>query len=496
VTPIAIIISYLVIVTILGSLLARRVRTSRHWTVAGGGLGAVMLAAGLAGTRIGGAGTYGVAGNVASGGTWYLWWYAVSTFLALALVGVFFARPFRRLELQTVGEAFWIRDRSRRNQMLTSLCVQTEYLVVNVIEAYIIAVVLRALTGIPMLAAVLAAAAILVSYTALGGLWGAAVTNLVHAGMIVVGLLAVGVMGVRHLGGWQTMSSLIDRRLIEAGVDSSAWWSPIGAGWIPIVGMIFSAAIHTPAASIYTNFSTAARSERILVKGFVLGGAFAALMPLLAGLVGMQTLAAYGFDRGLQGYGNITEMALEISPWIGGLALAAILAAVISSGGPVLLSSATMFVRDWLPVGRSGSESGMLGAYRVTTVVYGLIAALVAFWASKTEVSLLDLLLLGYAMVVPPAIALGFLFFWKRTSEAGVFWGMGSGYVLGVAWYVWTRVSGATLDTSYATTLVPLVVIPLVSLLKPGRTPKADHERFYGSLAGRGPSSLEPAGSE
>ncbi len=64
VTPVAIIVSYLVVVTILGSLLARRVRTSRQWTVAGGGLGAVMLSAGLAGTRIGGAGTYGVAGNV------------------------------------------------------------------------------------------------------------------------------------------------------------------------------------------------------------------------------------------------------------------------------------------------------------------------------------------------------------------------------------------------------------------------------------------------
>jgi Na+/proline symporter len=74
VTPVAIIIAYLVLVTTLGSLLARRVRTSRHWTVAGGGMGVLMLSVGLAGTRIGGAGTYGVAGNVASGGIWYLWW--------------------------------------------------------------------------------------------------------------------------------------------------------------------------------------------------------------------------------------------------------------------------------------------------------------------------------------------------------------------------------------------------------------------------------------
>lgn len=495
-TPVAIISFYLVIVTILGSLLARRVRTSHQWTVAGGGLGVAMLTAGLAGTRIGGAGTYGVAGNVASGGTWFLWWYAVSTFLAMAIVGAFFAKPYRRLGLQTVGEAFWMRDRSRRNQILTSLCVQTEYFVVNVIEAYIIAAILQTLTGIPMLAAVLIAAVILVSYTTLGGLWGAAVTNLVHSAMIFIGLLAVGIMGVRHLGGWAAMSSQIDTRLLEAGVESSSWWSPIGAGWVPILGMIFSAAIHTPAASIYTNFSTAARSERILLKGFLVGGGLAALMPLLAGLVGMQTLARYGFEAGLKGYGNITAMALEISPWIGGLALAAILAAVISSGGPVLLSSATMFVRDWLPVGQSGEEDEKLRAYRITTVVYGLIAALAAWGVSRTDISLLDMLLLGYAMVVPPAIALGYMFYWKRTSEAGIFWGMAIGYFLGVVWYLWTRVSDASLDTSYITTLVPLVLIPLVSLAtrrgtaeRPALTEASDREGFYRTIASPGGDS-------
>ncbi len=489
--PIAIISAYLVIVTIVGSLLARRVKTSRHWTVAGGGLGVAMLSAGLAGTRIGGAGTYGVAGNVASGGTWFLWWYSVSTFLALALVGVFFAKPFRRLGLQTVGEAFWLRDRSRRNQILTSLCVQTEYFVVNVIEAYIIGVMLRALTGMPMGAAVLVAAVILVSYTTLGGLWGTAVTNLIHSGMIVVGLLAVGVMGVRFLGGWEAMSGLIDQRLLEAGAESRSWWSPVGAGWVPILGMIFSAAIHTPAASIYTNFSTAARNERILLKGFLFAGALAALMPLLAGLVGMQTLARYGFDRGLQGYNNITAMALEINPLVGGLALAAILAAVISSGGPVLLSSATMFVRDWLPVGGSGSEAEKLRAYRLATVVIGLIAALAAWGVSKTDVSLLDMLLLGYAMVVPPAIALGYLFFWRRTTEAGVFWGMAAGYLLGVVWYLWTHLSDATLDTSYVTTLIPVFVIPLVSLATRKRGREGDHGRFYSTLAGHVPPAGE-----
>jgi Na+/proline symporter len=171
--------------------------------------------------------------------------------------------------------------------------------------------------------------------------------------------------------------------------------------------MFFSAAIHTPAASVYTNLSTAAQSERILVPAFLTAGAIAALMPLLAGYVGIVTLAKYGFSSGLRGYQKLTELAMQINPFIGGVALAAIMAAVISSGGPILLASATMFVNDWLSRLSASFEEPSVRVYRITTLGYGLLAAVVAYFVSMTKISLLDLLLFGFAMVVPPAVAVG-----------------------------------------------------------------------------------------
>ncbi|MCH7910118.1 MAG: hypothetical protein IIB38_10930, partial [Candidatus Hydrogenedentes bacterium] len=170
--PIAVIVSYLVLVTVAGSLLARRNKSSSDWAVAGGSMSLLMVAVGVAGTRIGGGGTYGVAGDVIHEGVWNMWWYSISTFLALALVGAFFAVPYRRLKLHTVGEIFQVRFRSGRCQALTSLCVQTEYLIVNVIEAYVIGIVLVGVTGMPMPVAVAIAAVVLISYVSLGGLWG------------------------------------------------------------------------------------------------------------------------------------------------------------------------------------------------------------------------------------------------------------------------------------------------------------------------------------
>lgn len=477
--PLIVIAVYLVATTAIGSLLARRSNTAAQWAVAGSGMGGVMIAAGLAGTRIGGAATYGVAGNVATGGVWYLWWFAVSTFLALALVGWGFAVPYRRLGLRTIGEAFRQRFGSRRTQLLSSLCVLTEYMVVNVIEAYVIGVILSTLTGIPAGAGVALAALVLVTYTSLGGLWGAAATNLIHCAVMLLGLAAVSVLGLDSLGGWAGMSARIDEHLAAAGRSAESWWSPVGAGWWPIAGMVFSAAIHTPAASIYANFSTAARRERALRPAFLSAGLVAALMPLLGGLIGMLTLARFGFDAGISGYANLTRLPLELSPWVGGLALAAILAAVVSSGGPVLLSSATMFVRDWLPTSTAWTTERRLRAYRVATAVIGVLAAVFAWVAIEAGLSVLNMLLLAYAMVVPPAVAVGFLLYWPRTTEAAAFWGMALGFAAGVIRYGWATAQGAPLDPSSTTTVVPLIVVPLVSLLG---APSPGGDAFYARL--------------
>ena len=67
--------------------------------------------------------------------------------------------------------------------------------------------------------------------------------------------------------------------------------------------------------------------------------------------------------------------------------------------------------------------------------------------------------------------------YWPRTTEAGAFWGIVLGYALGLLWYL---VMSDDIDPSYITTAVPLVVVPLVSLLTSER--REGRDAFYRTI--------------
>ena len=163
-----------------------------------------------------------------------------------------------------------------------------------------------------------------------------------------------------------------------------------------------------------------------------------------------------------------------------------------------------MLVRDWLPGARSWSEGRQLTAYRITTVVYGLVAGVIAWRGQIT--SILELLLLGFAMVVPPAVAVGYVIYWKKTSERGCFWGIALGYGVGLLWYLAIQWAGKTewqapvdagglialadrcfanggIDPSYVTTFLPLLAIPIISLAFPDHGDSERRGDFYQRLA-------------
>jgi SSS family solute:Na+ symporter len=504
--PTLVIIAYLSFFMLFGialNLRNRKSRSSNDWATSGGTMGVLMLAAGVAGTRIGGAGTYGVAGDVMTSGIGNLW-YGLNSLFALVLVGVFFAVPYRRLKLSSIGEVFDRRFGSKRCQVLTSLCVQTEYLIINIIEPFIIGTIVSGVTGLPFVVGVYIGGFVIILTTVSGGLKGTAITNVIHCAVIILGLALVGFVVMQDFGGWQATVERVDIALASANMDKVSWWSFTGIGWATIIALFFSATLHTPAASVYVNFSSSAKSESTLLPAFILAGILAAIMPMLAGIIGLEALAAYGSESGLRGYITITKLATDAGPFIGGIALAAVLAALISSGAPILLGSSTMLVNDWIPGSKNFTPETKLKAYKITAVLYGLIAATIAWQVQDSLGSVLKLLLLGFAMVVPPAIAITFMFYVKRTSEIAVFWSIAAGFFGGLShwglntlfantqhqdaggfgqfWYEFSHGLGEWSDPTFSATLIPLVVIVGFVIIAPEREKTLIAQKFYSDL--------------
>ena len=90
-----------------------------------------------------------------------------------------------------------------------------------------------------------------------------------------------------------------------------------------------------------------------------------------------------------------------------------------------------------MPASKGWSSDQKLKAYKVTTALYGSLAAFLAW--SLNFGSVLQFLLLGFAMVVPPAIAVAYVFYWKRTTELAVFWGILTGFVGGALMWFFNR---------------------------------------------------------
>ena len=135
-----------------------------------------------------------------------------------------------------------------------------------------------------------------------------------HCAVIIFGLAAVGYVATDKLGGWESVVLQSEAVLEASGKDIPSWWSYTGIGWATIIALFISATIHSPAASVYANYASSAAKQEYLIPGFFIGGVIAAMMPFVAGVLGILTMVSYGAEAGLSGYLNICLLYTSPSP--------------------------------------------------------------------------------------------------------------------------------------------------------------------------------------
>ncbi|HXW05334.1 MAG TPA: sodium:solute symporter [Vicinamibacterales bacterium] len=303
-------------------------------------------------------------------------------------------------------------------------------------------------------------------YTVLGGMRAVAYTEALQTLVLVFGSLLLTVFGLRALGGWSELRSVLGsemfnlwKPLIPAGVEGT--WAPVKEagrmawyfnGEYPWVGMLFCAPIiglwYWCTDQYIVQRALSAPDEREARRGTIFA-AFLKLLPVFIFIVpGMIALALArtgrvpGLGVMVDASGNtVPELAQGAFPLLTqsvmpaglrGIVVAGLLAALMSSLAGVFNASSTLFTMDFYQkLHPRASQHQLVWVGRVATTAMVLIGLL---WIPVIQGArgLYDYLQGVQGYLAPPIAAVFFLgVFMRRLNAAGCLAALVVGFLLG-----------------------------------------------------------------
>lgn len=397
--------SYLLIIVVysaaqiaLGVWIARRVKGSTDFFVAGRSLGAGLLATTLLAANIGGGSTVGATGRGFRDG-FAAWWWVGSAAIGSAVLAVSVGPRIWRLasthQFKTVGDFLeWRYDRRVRATIAGLLWLGTVAILAGQLLA--MAAVLGTIVGLSKAASCLAGALVATTYFAAGGLKSSVAVNALQLTVKLAGFAVAVPLSVAAVGGVSGF-----HHALPAGPYWSAW-SNGASGWFYLAvvapGFIVSPGI---LQKVY-----AAKDERAVRAGVGVNAAVLLAFAAIPAILGMIARA-----RHPELFPAATDLALpmlfryDLPFWVGAVGLAAIFSAEVSAADALLFMLATSFSQDLYKrfVNPGADDMAVLRAARAGAVMGAGVAVVVALAVAKDVVDALGIFytLLGVSLFVP-----------------------------------------------------------------------------------------------
>ncbi len=394
-----IVATYVLLLLAIGISASRLARRGKEgFLLASRNLPSPLIAVTLTGLAIGGASTVGVAENAFSGQGLGAGWYTVAWAISALMIAFITSARFRRLNLTTVPELFH-RCFDKPGYIA---CVAIQVLIQLTITS------LQYVAGGAILSQLLPAtfpdlksgmifsAAVFISLTFFGGLWGASLGNVLNVTLIYAGIILAALISVNTLGGYDSLA---------AGLPPSPHYFSIieGIGLKQIITWLVVMCTAHFSFQAPLQLAFAARNEKAARTGFALGALLMAPIGFVAAVLGIAAKAANpGLDDPRLA---LPTMLIRLDPWIAGVTLAALWAADVSTAAGLLLSSSTIVSKDIVSsiLGKTVNEK-----LRLNRMVVLLIGILTLFLAMRVA-GLLNALMTGLSLATGVTLILVFL---------------------------------------------------------------------------------------
>ena len=292
----------------------------------------------------------------------------------------------------------------------------------------------ESLFALPYAWAVFWGTVVMLAYTFLGGFLAVSWSDVLQGSLMFFALLAVALSGLNAVGGLDGMHATMNALNAEL-LDPFTSADGASLGWIGIAsslawGLGYCGQPHILARFMAIKDPNEMKVARriamswqitVLVAAMVVG--FTAIGALPGWLAGADAEKAF-----------IYMSAQYFPPWIAGICMAGILAAIMSTASAQLLLSSAAFAEDFYR-GLFRKDAGrleLLWVGRLAVLGVAAIAFLIALDPSSTVLSRVGDAWAGFGATFGPAIVLSL--YWKGMNRAGAYAGILAGGLTVVGW--------------------------------------------------------------
>lgn len=414
------VILYLLVSVGIGLYASTRVHNSRDFVVAGRHLPLPVVTATVFATWFGAETVLGVSATFVQEGLGGVAADPFGASMCLILAGLFFAPLLYRMNLLTIGDYYRARY-NRTVELIMTLCIMISYLGWVSAQVVALGLVFNVVSdgAVTQQAGMIIGISVVLAYTVFGGMWSVALLDFVQMTVIMAALLLIAVLISGDAGG-------AGHVVIQAEAAGKLQLFPSGGmeAWIPFIGAALTMMLGSiPQQDVFQRI-TSAKTERIAVRGTVLGGvlyfAFAFIPMFLAFAATLIDPEFFGDMIESDSQMILPSLILNHTPLIAQvLFFGALLSAIMSTASATLLAPSVMFTENILKhfALKHMSDQQMLRTMRIILLTFGV---LVLWFALNSESSIFHMVENAYKVTLVGAfVPLVFGLYWKRANNQG-----------------------------------------------------------------------------
>jgi len=455
-----IILLYLALTLLIGFAAQKKTKSASSFH--GVGLGILMCVAAGTGEWLGGTSTTGVSEYGYEFGLSGAW-YTIANGIGVIFLALFFAKLYRSLETVTVPgiiEKFIGVDA----RLVSSILLTFVMIAVGTSQVVAAGTLGVAVFGMEYVTAVIILGTGFIVYTLSGGMVAVGYTNILHLATMYGGVLLAVFLAGKDVGGISGMQAALP----------DSYFSMTAIGMPKVSSWIIASLLGACTAQAGIQPILAAKDVHVAKNASIITAFVVAPFGILTALLGMAAKIKYpDLANAKQA---LPTLMMDMHPVAGGIVLASIMAAVLSTISPIILASGTMITKDIYQrrLRPDATDAQVLWMSRVTTAIAGVLCIIISI-ALYDSSRILDIVYFAYTLRGSIFVVLLLGIYWKHTSERGAICGMFVTAAVGLFWVVWKSVTGvypihpgfSETYVSVATALVATVLFSLTAKDKP-----------------------------